>query len=828
MVRDEILLRVKTAYAENDYALVDKILSEGGQDWTAEEGVLWLRSLYLMGSFSECIKKCNEVLIRDNGNWSASLFIPRSLNSMGKRKEAIEGYENLSEVRPEESEPLIFMARHYFSLGDLVKSKELVNRLLQIDPKNEQGLLFRSRILHSEGDLEESLKSYLDLNSSFPMNLEGNGRIGQISYELEDYTRAKEFLLKALEIDEDYRPARRLIGLCIERLGETSEALGYLLAEADREPDIISNWEKIVDLYLKLNREDKAREAIQLAYETISDRVQAIVTKFSLARGIFWEKGVDEALHDLDTNFADDFIAHERMFRVLFDEGEISKSINAITRMEACEKNFSERKLSKHRDDVKNILRTVGRDLDEISSLEEDVILTELAIARITEIARGMKSRMPSKRRHTVIQISSSLGRGGAERQLAIGVAELNKSSVIRDVMVMTYEKAHESGSYAQEIRDSGVEVVHYGSSLGWRDEFSDDSLDDFAEIIDLLPPRFQRDLVPLCRAFKKLKPTIVHTWQDQTNITAGLAAMIARVPVVIMFGRSMRPDGKTMLHIRNRPYLKSGYLSLLQDRRFRLCLNSNKGRESYSEWLGIDQNLLDVIPNGIDFERLKREGNSLEVKDFFEQNGIGDKTLIVGGVFRFVKEKRLELWVESAKKVLQKRDDVVFIAVGDGRERGTILDLVRDNELYKSRILFPGSTKSVISWLEAFDLFLLTSSIEGLPNVLIEAQAAGVPVLATPAGGSEDTFSDYISGVLLEDESSTEIAEKICRIMEDVRWREEAALNASKMALEKFSLQTMVENIEEIYNCTSKENYDLWVKQEGVFGMLKAALGRD
>ena len=75
----------------------------------------------------------------------------------------------------------------------------------------------------------------------------------------------------------------------------------------------------------------------------------------------------------------------------------------------------------------------------------------------------------------------------------------------------------------------------------------------------------------------------------------------------MIMFGRSMRPDGKTMLHIRNRPYLKSGYLSLLQDRRFRLCLNSNKGRESYSEWLGIDQNLLDVIPNGIDFERLKR-----------------------------------------------------------------------------------------------------------------------------------------------------------------------------------------------------------------------------
>ena len=98
-----------------------------------------------------------------------------------------------------------------------------------------------------------------------------------------------------------------------------------------------------MDLYLKLNREDKAKEAIQLAYETISDRVQGIVTKYYLAKGIFWEKGVEEALHDLDTNFADDFLAHERMFRVLFDEGEISKSINSISRMKACKKNFSEK-----------------------------------------------------------------------------------------------------------------------------------------------------------------------------------------------------------------------------------------------------------------------------------------------------------------------------------------------------------------------------------------------------------------------------------------------------------------------------------------------------
>ena len=92
---------------------------------------------------------------------------------------------------------------------------------------NEQGLLFRSRILHSEGNLEDAL-SLIWLNSVFPTNLESN-EIGQISCRLEVILEPR-ILAKGAEIDEDYRPARRLIGLCIERLGETSEALGYLLA----------------------------------------------------------------------------------------------------------------------------------------------------------------------------------------------------------------------------------------------------------------------------------------------------------------------------------------------------------------------------------------------------------------------------------------------------------------------------------------------------------------------------------------------------------------------------------------------------------------------
>ena len=97
-----------------------------------------------MGSFSECIKKCNEVLNRTMGTGLLQ-FYPEISELYGEKREAIEEYERLSEVRPKESEPLIFMIRHYFSLGDLARSKELgtgfckmiqtTNRVYYSDPE---------------------------------------------------------------------------------------------------------------------------------------------------------------------------------------------------------------------------------------------------------------------------------------------------------------------------------------------------------------------------------------------------------------------------------------------------------------------------------------------------------------------------------------------------------------------------------------------------------------------------------------------------------------------------------------------------------------------
>ena len=116
-----------------------------------------------------------------------------------------------------------------------------------------------------------------------------------------------------------------------------------------------------------------------------------------------------------------------------------------------------------------------------------------------------------------------------------------------------------------------------------------------------------------------------------------------------------------------------------------------------------------------------------------------------------------------------------------------------------KDRIHLVGQTSNVKSWLNKFDLFLLTSSVEGLPNVLIEAQAFGVPVISTNAGGARDTFIDGVTGYIVGD-NSNEISERIISTVNDSKWMEKARTKSISYARQKFSPETMADNLSAIY----------------------------
>jgi glycosyltransferase involved in cell wall biosynthesis len=106
-----------------------------------------------------------------------------------------------------------------------------------------------------------------------------------------------------------------------------------------------------------------------------------------------------------------------------------------------------------------------------------------------------------------------------------------------------------------------------------------------------------------------------------------------------------------------------------------------------------------------------------------------------------------------------------------------------------------------VYQYMSQFDVLLLTSKFEGLPNVLIEAQLLGIPVISTNAGGAAETFKDNASGYLLNTRDPKEFAALIRRVANDETLALNLSNNAKKHARKMFEISRIMKEYLKIYS---------------------------
>ena len=174
---------------------------------------------------------------------------------------------------------------------------------------------------------------------------------------------------------------------------------------------------------------------------------------------------------------------------------------------------------------------------------------------------------------------------------------------------------------------------------------------------------------------------------------------------------------------------------------------------------------------------------------------GIREGSRIVGGVVRIVEEIQPRLWVDVASEVVKRFDDVHFVIVGGGQMLDVMRGEISDRGL-SGRIHLVGQRDDVSSWLKRMQLFLLTSRVEGLPNVLIEAQGFGVPVISTSAGGSEETFKDNETGRLSRIGTKEELVD-LLDISLDVKWLQMASEKSRSHAKQILRLDNVFQTLE-------------------------------
>jgi glycosyltransferase involved in cell wall biosynthesis len=303
--------------------------------------------------------------------------------------------------------------------------------------------------------------------------------------------------------------------------------------------------------------------------------------------------------------------------------------------------------------------------------------------------------------------------------------------------------------------------------------------------------------LVSYYLEFRARRPAVVHTWLDGVNVTAGIAAVLAGVPKVVVSCRSVAPIHFNLFA----PYMRPLYRFLATCPNVTLLNNSRAGATDYCRWLGLESNVIRVIYNAFDFSRVP-PGDILDARiaGMRQQWRVSPAERIVGTVMRLSEEKRPLLWVEVAAEIAACDDAVKFVILGDGPHREKVAELVRDRGL-EDKVVLTGYEADTVSSIAAMDVFLLTSRMEGLPNVLIEAQAVGVPVVSASVGGAPETFENGVTGLAVADANARTLAASVLRILRDPDFGARTRARAPALVRERFEPNGILSDLLAIYD---------------------------
>ncbi|REJ77048.1 MAG: glycosyltransferase [Acidobacteria bacterium] len=202
------------------------------------------------------------------------------------------------------------------------------------------------------------------------------------------------------------------------------------------------------------------------------------------------------------------------------------------------------------------------------------------------------------------------------------------------------------------------------------------------------------------------------------------------------------------------------------------------------------------VVLNGIDVERFAAATASAELR---AELGLEEGAPVIGAACVFRRQKRLDLWLEAAAHIHRRRPQTRFLLVGDGPLLSEVEATARQLGL-ESALRLPGLQPDITGHLALMDVFLISSDFEGLPLALLEAMAAGVPVVATAAGG----IPQVLRGDLAESLCPLGDADALAaRVLERLDHPERSAVLASlgqQRVRADHSVERMTTELDQIY----------------------------
>ena len=202
------------------------------------------------------------------------------------------------------------------------------------------------------------------------------------------------------------------------------------------------------------------------------------------------------------------------------------------------------------------------------------------------------------------------------------------------------------------------------------------------------------------------------------------------------------------------------------------------------------------VIPNGRDLTRFTSGTHRDAVR---AELALGQDTPVVGVVGRLETQKGHVYLLEAWTEVIRARPDARLLVVGEGSLRGELARQARDAHIAES-VIFTGFRSDVPRLLDTVDVLALPSLHEGMPLTVIEAAAAGRPVVATAVDGTPEVVRDGETGYLVPPADPAALAKALLAVLGDADAARRMGREAHRWARERFDIGAHVEATARVY----------------------------
>ena len=327
-------------------------------------------------------------------------------------------------------------------------------------------------------------------------------------------------------------------------------------------------------------------------------------------------------------------------------------------------------------------------------------------------------------------------------------------------------------GPLIEEAKKSGVRAVSLNMKGKW----------DISVI-----PRFFSFL-------RKHRIDILHTYLYHANILGRILGRLAGVPIIISSQRTTEFYGQ-----KKSDRWRRGYRIFLDKWTSRFCCliisNSEAGRRFLIEE-GIDPAKIITIHNGVDLDQFTVRIAPGEKK---RRYGLRQDSMLVGIIANLTEVKGHKYFLQAAREVLKSIPQAEFLIVGDGPLREDLGGLSKNLGI-SAGVNFMGFRQDIPEILSILNVFVLSSLWEGFPVSILEAMAAGKPVIASKVGGIPEAVIDEKTGILVPPEDEKALAGAIEFLLNKGKIASEMGMAGRRRAEEHFSLQRMTGEIEAAY----------------------------